>query len=90
VFLTALSENYAQQLAFFDKRVASEVEFYKKLLEKSAGAWRCSTKTRRRSCLSDVKTLPIVATTTVPRKARLPIKRQLSSSTTAKSKRATF
>jgi hypothetical protein len=84
-----VSETYAQQLAFFDKRVASEVEFYKKLLKKAQELGGVRLKQGVESAYS-VKSLPFVATTTVPRKARLPIKRQLSSQQLQKVKELLF
>jgi hypothetical protein len=84
-----VSETYAQQLAFFDKRVASEVEFYKKLLKKAQELGGVRLKQGVESAYS-VKPLPFVATTTVPRKARLPIKRQLSSQQLQKVKELLF
>jgi hypothetical protein len=84
-----VSETYAQQLAFFDKRVASEVGFYKKLLKKAQELGGVRLKQGVESAYS-VKSLPFVATTTVPRKARLPIKRQLSSQQLQKVKELLF
>jgi hypothetical protein len=84
-----VSETYAQQLAFFDKRVASEVAFYKKLLKKAQELGGVRLKQGVESAYS-VKALPFVATTTVPRKARLPIKRQLSSQQLQKVKELLF
>jgi hypothetical protein len=84
-----VSETYAQQLAFFDRRVASEVEFYKKLLKKAQELGGVRLKQGVESAYS-VKPLPFVATTTVPRKARLPIKRQLSSQQLQKVKELLF
>jgi hypothetical protein len=84
-----VSETYAQQLAFFDRRVASEVEFYKKLLKKAQELGGVRLKQGVESAYS-VKSLPFVATTTVPRKARLPIKRQLSSQQLQKVKELLF
>jgi hypothetical protein len=87
--LDGANENYAQQLAFFDKRVASEVEFYKKLLKKAQELGGVRLK-RGVEVGYQTLELPIVATTTVPRKARLPIKRQLSAQQLQKVKELLF
>jgi hypothetical protein len=84
-----VSETYAQQLAFFDKRVASEVEFYKKLLKKAQELGGVRLKQGVESAYS-VKPLPFVATTTVPRKVPLPIRRQLNSEQLNKVKELLF
>jgi hypothetical protein len=67
-----------------------KLNFTKSLLKKAQELGGVRLKRGVESWVSNFKSLPIVATTTVPRKARLPIKRQLSSSTTAKSKRIAF
>jgi len=72
-----VSETYAQQLAFADKRVASEVAFYKKLLKKAQELGGVRLKQGVEVGFQKLE-LPVVATTTVPRKAALPIKRQLN------------
>jgi hypothetical protein len=77
-------------LRFLISVLQVKLSFTKSFLKKAQELGGVRLKRGVESCLSDVKSLPIVATTTVPRKARLPIKRQLSSSTTAKSKRAAF
>jgi hypothetical protein len=87
--LDGANENYAQQLAFFDRRVASEVEFYKKLLKKAQELGGVRLK-RGVEVGYQTLELPIVATTTVPRKARLPIKRQLSAQQLQKVKELLF
>jgi hypothetical protein len=87
--LDGANENYAQQLAFFDKRVASEVEFYKKLLKKAQELGGVRLK-RGVEVGYQTLELPIVATTTVPRKVRLPIKRQLSAQQLQKVKELLF
>ena len=87
--LDGANENYAQQLAFFDKRVASEVKFYKKLLKKAQELGGVRLK-RGVEVGYQTLELPIVATTTVPRKARLPIKRQLSAQQLQKVKELLF
>jgi hypothetical protein len=84
-----VSETYAQQLAFFDKRVASEVAFYKKLLKKAQELGGVRLKQGVESAYS-VKPLPFVATTTVPRKVPLPIRRQLNSEQLNKVKELLF
>jgi hypothetical protein len=87
--LDGANENYAQQLAFFDKRVASEIAFYKKLLKKAQELGGVRLK-RGVEVGYQTLELPIVATTTVPRKARLPIKRQLSAQQLQKVKELLF